>query len=80
MLATSIRTTDTRYGEMSYYSGDNFIGRSLELYGEYSPDEVRLWRKFIQPGWKVVNGGANIGALSLKTRLREQYGDWLERS
>jgi FkbM family methyltransferase len=65
MLANSVRTTDTRYGEMSYYAGDNYIGRSLELYGEYSPDEVRLWRKFVKPCWRVVNGGANIGALAI---------------
>lgn len=65
MLANNIRTTETRYGEMSYFAGDNFIGRSLELYGEYSPDEVQLWHKFVKPGWKVVNGGANIGALTI---------------
>jgi FkbM family methyltransferase len=60
-----IRTTDTRHGPMQYYSGDQFIGRSLELYGEYSPGEVELFRKLIKPGWVVVNGGANIGALTV---------------
>jgi len=65
MLTTAVKTTDTRYGRMAYYSGDGYIGRSLELYGEYSPGEIELMRKLIKPGWTVVNGGANIGALAV---------------
>jgi len=65
MLTTAVKTTDTRYGRMAYYAGDGYIGRSLELYGEYSPGEIDLMRKIIKPGWTVVNGGANIGALAV---------------
>jgi len=65
VLTTTVRSTDTRYGRMAYYAGDAYIGRSLELYGEYSPGEIELMRKIIKPGWTVVNGGANIGALTV---------------
>lgn len=57
--------TDTRYGRMTYYSIDHFIGQSLELYGEYSPDETAFLSRIVKPGWVVVNGGANIGSLTL---------------
>src|SRR5262252_5792022 len=64
MLTTLVKTTDTRYGRMSYFAADAYIGRSLELYGEYSPGEIELMAKIVKPGWAVVNGGANIGALT----------------
>lgn len=65
MLAYDIKTTPTRFGEMSYFAGDFYIGKSLELYGEYSWAEVDLLSKFIKPDWVVLNGGANIGALAV---------------
>jgi FkbM family methyltransferase len=65
MLTTRVQTTATRYGKMAYFAGDGYIGRSLELYGEYSQAETVLMAKIIKPGWRVVNGGANIGALTV---------------
>jgi FkbM family methyltransferase len=65
MLAYTTKTTDTRFGRMAYFAGDFYIGKSLELYGEYSWGEVELLSKFIKPDWTVVNGGANIGALAV---------------
>src|SRR5262249_17287251 len=56
--------TDTRFGRMAYFAGDYYIGRSLELYGEYSWGEIELLAKVIKSDWTVVNGGANIGALA----------------
>jgi FkbM family methyltransferase len=50
-----------RYGQMLYNIHDIYIGRSLELYGEYSEGEVDLFRHFVQPGQVVVEAGANIG-------------------
>ena len=64
-LKPYVTTTDTRFGEMSYISTDFYIGKSLELYGEYSWGEVKLLSKIIKPGWTIVNGGANIGALAV---------------
>lgn len=64
MLASNIKTTATRYGEMAYYASDVYIGRSLELYGEYSQAEVDLFATLISPGDNVIDVGANIGALT----------------
>jgi FkbM family methyltransferase len=65
MLASNIRTVETRYGNMSYYADDRYVGKSVEVYGEYSELEVELWRKFLKPGSTVIDAGANLGTLSL---------------
>ncbi len=65
MLASNLKTTLTRFGKMAYFAGDYYIGRSLELYGEYSWGEVELVRKLAKPDWTIINGGANIGALTV---------------
>ncbi len=59
--ASNVRAAATRYGKISFYGDDRWIGRSLQAYGQYSEAEVQLWRKFVKPGWKVVDAGANIG-------------------
>jgi FkbM family methyltransferase len=59
------KITRTRFGEMTYFATDFYIGKSLEVYGEYSWAEVELLRKVVKPGWVVLNGGANIGALTI---------------
>lgn len=52
---------DTRHGRMLYLKGDRFVGRSLELYGEYSEFECELFAKLVPQGGVVVEVGANIG-------------------
>ncbi len=47
---------------MLYNQNDTYIGRSLDLYGEFSEGEVNLFRQIVQPGYFVVEVGANIGA------------------
>lgn len=51
-----------RYGEMSFFRDDIWLGRSLDLYGEWSESEVALFRDLLKPGDTVVEAGANIGA------------------
>lgn len=51
-----------RYGQMLYNINDQYIGRSLDLYGEFSEGEVVVFRQIVQPGHTVVEVGANIGA------------------
>jgi FkbM family methyltransferase len=53
--------TETRYGPMLYNRHDVYIGRSLELYGEWSEGEISLFRQVLRPGMVVVDAGANIG-------------------
>jgi FkbM family methyltransferase len=56
------KTKLCRYGEMIYRPNDVYIGRSLELYGEFSEQEVQLFRAVVRPGQTVLDVGANIGA------------------
>ena len=50
-----------RYGYVLYNPNDKYIGRSLDLYGEYSQGEVEIFRQIIKPGWTILDIGANIG-------------------
>jgi FkbM family methyltransferase len=54
-----------RYGTMMFPLNDKYIGRSLDLYGEYSEAEVELFKFILRPGDVVIDAGANIGALTL---------------
>ncbi len=63
------RSTETsrecRYGKMHYYANDHYIGRALELYGEYSQSEADLLRRVLKPGDVVIEAGANVGGLTV---------------
>jgi FkbM family methyltransferase len=54
-----------RHGVFHYFSNDLYVGRSLELYGEFSESEVALFQTLLKPGAVVVEAGANIGALTV---------------
>ena len=47
---------------MIYNMHDQYIGRSLDLYGEWSKGEMDLMGQVIFPGMAVVEAGANVGA------------------
>lgn len=51
-----------RYGPMLFNRHDMYIGRSLQLYGEFSQGECEVFRQIVRPGNTVVEVGANIGA------------------
>ena len=57
-----IRVKRCRYGDMAYPSGDQYVGKSLDLYGDYSEAEVVLFRHLLKPGFTVLEIGANLGA------------------
>ena len=52
----------SRDGVMLYNRNDRFIGRSLELLGEFSPGEGRFFQTTIKPGDTVIEVGAQKGA------------------
>ncbi|GEM_PF-738548 len=54
-----------RYGLMLYNIYDKYIGRSLELYGEFSEGEPELFKQFLRTGQTVLDIGANIGTHTL---------------
>jgi hypothetical protein len=60
-----IKYLNCRYGLMHFHSRDHYIGRSLDLYREYSQEESELFHKLLKPGDVVVEAGANIGALTV---------------
>lgn len=50
---------------MIYNKNDMYIGKSLELYGEFSEGEVDLFRQVVRAGDTVLEIGANLGAHTL---------------
>ena len=54
-----------RHGELAFYQTDQWIGRSLDLYGEWSEGEVELFRNVVKPGDVVIEAGSHIGALTI---------------
>jgi FkbM family methyltransferase len=50
-----------RHGLFMYNRNDQFIGRGLDLYGQWCEFEIQVVRRFINPGDTVIDAGANIG-------------------
>jgi len=50
---------------MVYCVHDEFVGRSLDLYGEFSVEETTLFDRLIKPGMTVLDIGANVGVHTL---------------
>lgn len=55
-------TAATKDGLMMFPQGDAYVGRSLELYGEFSVLEQDLWAAYVPSGGVCIDVGANIGA------------------
>lgn len=51
-----------RHGRMLVNRHDTIVGKSLDYYGEYFEQEVRLFKQMLRPGDVAVDVGANIGA------------------
>ena len=60
-----LRLRPCRHGVMLYSLHDIYIGRSLEVYGQYAEDEAELYQRLLKPGQVAVEAGANIGAHTL---------------
>ncbi len=50
-----------RHGYMLYNCHDMYVGKSLDLYGEYSEGEMALLRQVLHPGDLCLDVGANLG-------------------
>ena len=51
-----------RHGWMLYHTADQYIGRGLKKYGEFSEGEAALFQQLLRAGDVVVEAGANFGA------------------
>lgn len=56
--------TDTPYGPFIYLPTDEFVGRSLDKYGWYSPSECKFLTRLVKPGMRVANIGAQMGYMA----------------
>lgn len=56
-----MRMADCRYGTFLYNIHDRFLGRSLEIYGEYCEAELSILRPLAPVGGVVLDVGAYIG-------------------
>lgn len=72
-----IKAVEGRWGRCHYFEKDQYIGASLEQYGEYSPDETEFIIALAErAGRKIVlDIGANIGTM---TQALEQSGFTVE--
>ena len=71
------RSKRCRHGAFLYNTRDIYIGRSLDLYGEYAELELQLLLRLIKPGDIVVDAGANIGAFSVPMARRVGPDGWV---
>ncbi|GAB6053231.1 hypothetical protein JCM17960_20510 [Magnetospira thiophila] len=55
------RLKTCRHGRFLYNPLDKYIGRSLELFGEFSQGEADLFAEILKPGDVALDIGANIG-------------------
>ncbi len=61
----TVRVKHTRYGLMMFNINDTFVGRSLDLYGEYAAAETTRILGLLEPGMTAIDVGANIGTITL---------------
>ena len=57
-----LRLKHCRHGVMLFNSRDQYVGASLDRYGEFAELEAQLFSGLIKPGMLVAEVGANIGA------------------
>ena len=50
-----------RHGIFSYYANDEYIGKSLSEYGEWSESEVILLKQLVKDNENIIEIGSNIG-------------------
>jgi FkbM family methyltransferase len=60
---------------MLFNINDKYIGRSLDLYGEFAEAEINLLKHFISPADTIIDVGANVGTHTLPLARAVLGGD-----
>src|SRR5882672_3002817 len=60
MASANLRLKRCKHGAMMFYANDEYIGRSLDLYGEFSEGEMELFNNYLRSGMTGVDVAANI--------------------
>jgi FkbM family methyltransferase len=71
------RSRRCRHGAFLYNARDRYIGRSLELYGEYAELELQLLLRLVKQGDVAIDAGANIGAFTVPLARRVGPDGWV---
>lgn len=61
----TVRIKRARDGLVAYPIHDEFVGRSVDLYGEWSPGDAAVAGPYLSPGMTALDVGANIGTFTL---------------
>lgn len=61
----TVRLKRGRHGLVLYPVLDEFVGRSVDLYGEWSPGDAEVVSRYLRPGMTALDIGANLGTFTL---------------
>lgn len=59
-----LKTIDGRWGPVTFFQKDQYVGRSLWYFGEYGPDETEKILELADPNRLCLDIGANIGVIT----------------
>jgi FkbM family methyltransferase len=66
-------TRQCQHGTFAFSDTDNYVGRLLDLTGEYSEEEVRLLLALLPEGGVAIDVGAHIGCMTVPMARRAQF-------
>jgi FkbM family methyltransferase len=72
-----IRMIQGRHGPIFYNQNCQYIGKALELYGEYCEHEIHLFKALIEPSNVIWEIGANTGSQSTALASMVPHGTFV---
>ena len=66
-----------KHGIFSYYSNDQYIGKSLSEYGEWSEAEVSLVKQLLADNENIIEVGSNIGTHTIPLAKQVSNGGFV---
>ena len=63
-MASMLYTVNGRWGPVTYFSKDQYVGKSLRYYGEYNPSETEMIIALAQRDKLCLDIGANCGVMA----------------